>query len=258
MSTGHRGTIVHGTRSTNEGYRYRTGMGMIPCAEFAILHDDFFSFVVGTDITNGPVANTPWGWQGAIIDTGSTAVVDTTAALGANGVLQLSDATASEGVAIYGTKSMQLTATKKCFIECRVRTDDVTDNTIQFGLTLLDATTNPEDLWTTASASFITFGILDATTTAALTQMTYDKTNAGPVTDIGTELMVASTWHTLAIYWDGATAFGFVDGTLSVKSSTVAQVPSGLALAPFFGARNGNGAGANNNYFDYFRVVSER
>lgn len=258
MSTGHMGTLVHSSRSTNSGYTYRNRMGMMACAEFAVFHDDFFRSITAADITNGAVANTPSGWVGSVIDTGSTAVVDVTAALGANGVLQLSDATASEGVAIYGTKSVQLTAAKRCFIETRVRTDDVTDNTIQFGLTLLDAVTNPEDLWTTASASFITFGILDATTTAALTQMTYDKTNAGPVTDVGTLSMVASTWHTLALYWDGATAFGFVDGQQSVKSSTVAQVPSGLALAPFFGARNGNGAGANNNYFDYFRVVSER
>lgn len=258
MSTGHKGTIVYGRRSTNAGYTYRTGMGMIGCAEFAVFHDDFFNFIVATDITNGPAANVPWGWAGAVIDTGSTAVVDTTAALGANGVLQLSDATASEGVAIYGTKSVQLTAAKRCFIETRVRTDDITDNTIQFGLTLLDAVTNPEDLWTTASASFLTFGILDGTTTAAKTQMAYDKTNAGPVTDVGTVVLTADAWHTLGIYWDGTTAFGFVDGDMSVKSSTVAQVPSGLALAPFFGARNGNGAGANNNYFDFFRVVSER
>jgi hypothetical protein len=258
MSSGFKGTIVHGVRASNEGYSYRTGLGMMPCAEFAVFHDDFFSFIVATDITNGPVANTPWGWQGAIIDTGSTAVVDTTAALGANGVLQLSDATVSEGVAIYGTKSMQLTAGKKCFIECRVRTDDVTDNTIQFGLSDLTATINPEDLWTTAAANLITFGILDGTTTAALTQLTYDKSNGGPVTDVGVLSMTADTWHTLGIYYDGVSAFGFVDGVLSIKAGTVAQVPNGVALAPFFGARNGNGAGANNNYFDYFRVVSAR
>jgi len=258
MTTGHRGTIVHSSRSTVSGYTYRNRMGMIPCAEFAVFHDDFFSYIPTTDITNGPAANTPWGWSGAIIDTGSTAAVTSVAALGANGALLLSDASVSEGVAIYGPKGMQLTAGKRCFIETRVRTDDVTDNTVQFGLSALTAVTNPEDIYTTVAADFITFGILDGTTTAALTQMVYDKSNGGPVTDVGTIAMVADTWTTLAIYYDGATARCFVNGDLSVSATVAAQVPNGVALAPFFAARNGNGAGGNNTYFDYFRVVAER
>ncbi len=250
-------SIVHAPVSNQGPYRYRAKMGLVPSAEFRVIFDDFDKFVVATAITNGPVANTPWDWQGAIIDAGATAVVDTTAAIGANGVLLLSDATASEGVAIYGTKSVQLTSGKKLFMETRVRTDDVTDNAIWFGLSDLTATTNPEDLWTTTAANFIAFGIQDG---AATTCLFADKANSGSTLEAtGTKSMVASTWHTLAIFYDGVKLYGFVDGNLSqtwAQASTT--IPTGVALAPYFGTLNGNGAGGALNYFDYVRVVQER
>lgn len=257
MSTGFKGPIVH-SPSTKQGlYPYRSGMAMTACAEFDVFHDDFHSFVVATAITNGPVANTPWGWQGAVIDTGATAAVDTTAALGATGTLLLSDATASEGVAIYGTKSVQLTSGKKFFMEMRVRTDDVTDNAIQFGLSALTATTNPEDLWTTTAADVLTFGLLDG---SAYPQMLSDKSNSGTSVQTQTEkLLVVNTWHVLAIEYDGTKVRGYVDGKqVLVWSGAAATIPTGVALAPFFGTLNGNGAGGNNNYIDYVRFVIER
>src|SRR5574343_886854 len=169
-------SLVHAPVSNQGAYAYRSKMGMVLSAEYDVFHDDFHSFVVATAITNGPVAQTPWGWQGAIIDTGSTATVYTTAATGANGVLSITDATASEGVAIYGTKSVQLTAGKKFFMEIRCLTDDVTDNDLQFGLSSLTATTNPEDLWTTTATDLIAFGILDG---SAYPTMLSDKSNGG-------------------------------------------------------------------------------
>ena len=88
---------------------------MVPSAEWMVFMDDFITtFIPTTAITNGPVANTPSNWQGAIIDTGATVAVNTTAAIGANGVLTLADATASEGAAFYGQKTIQLTAGKSC------------------------------------------------------------------------------------------------------------------------------------------------
>lgn len=253
MSTGFTGPIVHGTRSNQASYAYRNGMGMMPSAEFDVFHDDFHSFVVATAITNGPVANTPWGWQGAIIDSGATVAVNTTATIGANGVLTFADATASEGAAIYGTKSFQLITGKKAFIEVRVRTDDVTDNAIQFGLSDLTATTNPEDLWTTTAANVLAFGLLDGSATPTLLA---DEGNAGTAAVAGTIAMVANTWTTLAIFYDGLTAHAFVNGKKSL--STAVTVPEAVALAPFFGHINGNGAGGNVVLLDYFRVVSQR
>ncbi len=249
-------SIVHAPQGL-KGYSYRNGLGMIPSAEFDVFHDDFHSFVVATAITNGPVANTPWGWQGAIIDSGSTVVVNTTAALGANGVLTFADATASEGAAIYGTKSVQLTAGKKFFIEARVRTDDVADNAIQFGLSALTAVTNPEDIWTTVATDLITFGILDG---SAYPQMLSDKSNGGTTVQTQTVApMVVDTWTVLGIGYDGAVLTGWVNGIKALTwSGAATTVPTGVALAPFFGHINGNGAGGAVVLLDYLRYSSER
>lgn len=249
-------SLVHAPASPQGPYSYRSGMGMVPSAEWSVFFDDFYSFVVATAITNGPVANTPWGWQSAAIDSGATAAVLTTATVGANGVLNLSDATASEGVAIWGTKSIQLIGGKRFFMEARVRTSDVTDNAVQIGLTSLTASTNPEDLWTTVATDVVAFGILDGGATAGIL---VDAGNGGTSVIAGTRSMVVDTWHTLAIYYDGVNVKGYVDGKLSVTNSgATTTVPTAVALAPFFGVLNGDGAGAATNYFDYVRWVSER
>jgi Concanavalin A-like lectin/glucanases superfamily len=238
-------------------YAYRQRMGMVPSAEFDVFHDDFHSFMVSTAITNGPVANTPLDfWQGAIIDTGATVAANTTAAIGANGVLTFADATASEGAAIYTTKSFQITSGKRFFVEMRVRTDDVTDNAVQFGLSDQTAVTNPEDLWTTTAANVLAFGLLDG---SAYPQLLSDKSNSGTSAQTQTnKIMVADTWHVLAIGYDGATVRTYVDGDVAHIYSTTASIPTGVAMGLFIGHINGNGAGGNGVFVDYIRSVSER
>lgn len=250
--------IVHAPKEgAKQRYKYREGMGMVPCAEFDVFHDDFHSFMVSTSITNGPVANTSWGWAGAIIDTGATIVANTTATIGANGVITLADATASEGAAMYTTKSFQLISGKRFFVEARIRTDDVTDNAIQFGLSDQTAVTNPEDLWTTTAANLVAFGLLDG---SAYPQMLVDKSNGGTSVQTQTEkLLVVDTWHVLGIGYDGDKIRGYVDGkevmTWSGASSTI---PTATAMGLFLGHINGNGAGGNVVVVDYIRAVSER
>jgi hypothetical protein len=247
-TTGVTTPLIHGPRSTGEGYKYRSGLGITECAEYVVFHDDFVK----------PVAtNVPNGWSAAIIDTGATTVTDTTAALGATGVLLMSDGTLSEGAAFYGPKAIQLTAGKKFFMEMRVRTDDVTDNAIQFGLSDLTATTNPEDLWTTTAANLVAFGILDG---SAYPTMLADKSNSGSTAQTQTvKLMAVNTWHTLAIGYDGLQLRGYLDGDeVLAWSGAAAAIPTGVALAPFVGVLNGNGAGANNNYVDYVRIAIQR
>jgi hypothetical protein len=115
---------------------------------------------------------------------------------------------------------------------------------------------NPEDLWTTVQANLVAFGILDG---AATTGMLSDKANSGTVVQAGTGVMVASTWHVLAIGFDGATLKGYVDGKESLQwSGAITTVPTATALAPFFGTINGNGAGGNVVKVDYIRWASQR
>lgn len=238
-------------------YGYRDRMGLVACAEYDVFHDDFHSFMVSTAITNGPVANTPLnGWQGAIIDSGATVTTNTTAAIGANGVITLADATASEGAAIYTTKSFQLTSGKRFFVEVRVRTDDVTDNALQFGLSDQTATTNPEDLWTTTAASVLAFGLLDG---SAYPQLLSDKSNSGTSVQTQTnKLMVVNTWHVLAIGYDGSYVRTYVDGDLAHTYTATASIPTGVAMGLFIGTLNGDGAGGAVSVCDYIRCVSER
>lgn len=250
--------LKHSPVSNQGPYAYRSGMGMVPSAEFDVFHDDFHNFVVATSITNGPVANTPWGWAGAIIDTGATVAVLGTATVGANGVLAIADATASEGAAVYGTKSIQLITSKKFFMEARISTNDVTDNYFYIGLSDLTAVTNPEDIWTTTAANFITFGLGDGDSNP---KMFCDKSNSGSSQQIQTvKGMQVDTWHILGLYWDGGFVHGYLDGqrVITWASATSTTVPTATALAPFFGALNGNGAGGSTNYIDYFRYCSER
>lgn len=241
----------------NKDFDYRVNTGMFCNAEFSVFMDDFLQpWIPSTAITNGPVANTPSNWQAAIIDSGATVAVNTTAAIGANGVLTLADATASEGAAVYGQKTIQLTSGKKFWMEARVRTDDVTDNAVQFGLTDLTATTNPEDLWTTTAANLVAFGILDGSATV---KMLSDKSNSGSTVETGTRDLTADNWYILAIYFDGTNLKGYVDGKeAGVWAQASTTIPTGVALAPFFGHINGNGAGGNLVVFDYIRWVSER
>lgn len=258
MPTGFTGPIVHSPASYQGAYRYRSEMGMIPSAEWNVFMDDFHSFVVATAITNGPVANTPWGWQGAIIDTGATVAVNTTAAIGATGVLTLADATAGEGAAVYGTKSIQLTSGKRFFMETRIRTDDVTDNTIQFGLSDLTATTNPEDLWNTTAANLVAVGISDGG--AGYVNMLADKSNAGTTLQTSTtQALSANTWTVLAFAYQDGQLKAYKDGKLALTwSSAASTIPTGVALAPFFGHINGDGGGGAVVAIDYIRWSLER
>jgi len=242
MSAGFKGPIVHGPRSTSEGYKYRTGMGMMSSAEFAVFHDDFFQLVT---------TNVPAGWTAAVIDTGATVVADTTAA-SATGVLLFDSDGTTEGSAIYLPKAVQLTSGKKFMMEIRFKTEVADDSDVQFGLTDLTATTNPEDLWTTTAASVLSFGVLDG---SAVTGILADSANAGTAVVTGTLSLSDATWHTLAIFFDGTRAYGFVDGNLSVSTATT--VPTGVALAPFVGFRNGSAATTEGS-LDYARIIIER
>ncbi len=256
ITTGFTEPLVHADKgASNKLYAYRRGLGMFPSAEFLVKFEDFDqSWIPTTAITNGAVANTPAPWQAAIIDSGATVAVNATAALGANGVLTLADATASEGAAFYGQKSLQLTANKRFFMECRIRTDDVTDNAVQFGLSDLTATTNPEDLWTTTAANVAAFGILDG---SAYPTLLADKANAGTAAIAQTvKAMVADTWHILGLGYDGTRLRAYVDGVEVISTATT--IPTATALAPFIGHINGNGAGGAVVIVDYVRWTSER
>lgn len=237
--------IKHSPTGLGKSYEYRGGTGMVHSAEWLVFMDDF----VGAVTTDVPI-----GWDAAVIDVGATVVTDTTAAYG-TGVLLFDSDGATEGAAVYGEKSIQLTAGKKFWMEMRFQTELADDSDVQFGLSALTAVTNPEDLWTTVATDVVAFGVLDGDATVT---MLADKSNSGSTAELGTIDLVSATWHTLAIYYDGAKLYGYVDGQ---KALTWAQasttIPTGVALAPFFGYRNGSAA-TTEGHADYVRIVLER
>jgi hypothetical protein len=233
-------------------YTYRQNFAMIPCAEQIVFHDDFCQDVA---------SNLPTGWDAVIIDTGAT--ITQAAADGfEGGVIKITSDGTTEGAATYLPKQIQL-SDQRFFMEVRFQTEDADDTDFQFGLTDLTATTNPEDLWTTASADLIAFGILDGDATP---QMLCDKDNSGSTAEAasGTDFDVAdATWHTMAILVEGnstdgnMTVRGYIDGDLAVTWSTETEIPDDVILAPFIGARTG--ADANHDvYVDYVRFAFER
>lgn len=247
MSLSATGPIRQGPIATGRAYPYRSNLGMMNSAEFLVIHDDF---------NRNFTTNVPHEWKAAIIDTGATMVASTTAgSLGATGGALIASDGTSEGVSIYMEKAVQLTAGKKFMIETRVQTSVAAETDVQFGLTSLTATTNPEDLWTTTATDVLAFGTLAG---AATTKLLADKSNSGSTAETGTRSLSNTTWHTLAIFYDGVNLRGYVDGKLSnTWAQASSTIPTGVALAPFLGARTGATAG-NITTFDYFRVIIER
>jgi hypothetical protein len=238
--------IKHSPVPYAEGrYLYRGNTGMVPSAEWLVFFDDF----VGAVTTNVPV-----GWDATVIDTGATVVTDTTAAFG-TGVLLFDSDGATEGAAFYGEKSLQLTSGKKFWMEVRFQTEIADDSDVQFGLSALTAVTNPEDLWTTTATDLVAFGVLDGDATVT---MLADKSNSGSTAELGSRDLTSATWHVLAIYYDGTKLYGFVDGQKALTwSQAAATIPTGVALAPFVGFRNGSAA-TTEGHVDYVRIVLER
>lgn len=228
-------------------FPYRAGLGMIPSAEFAVFMDDF----LGAVTTNVPV-----GWDATLIDTGATVVTSTIAgSLGASGVLLFDSDGATEGACVYGEKCIQLTSGKRFFMEMRFQTEVADDSDVQFGLSALTAVVNPEDIWTTAADNVIAFGVLDGSATV---KMLSDAGNSGTSAQTGTIDLASATWHTLAIAFDGYNLRGYVDGREALLwSGAAATIPTGVALAPFFGFRNGSAA-TTEGYCDYVRYALER
>lgn len=238
-------SIVHAPVSNQGKYPYRSGMGMINSAEWVVYFDDFVNVLA---------TNVPDGWAAAVIDTGAT-VVTSTIATDATGILLFDSDGATEGAAIYLPKCLNLTSGKRFFMECRVLTENADDTDVQFGLSDLTATTNPEDLWTTTAANLVTFGVLDGDATV---KMLSDAGNGGTSAQTGTIDLSDSTWHTLAISYKNDKLQGWVDGQLALTwSGAAATVPTGVLLAPFIGTRNGSAA-THEQKVDYVRFVLER
>jgi len=247
MSTGFKGPIVFGPETNQKRYPYRTGCGMFPSAEWFTFFDDFLGAEESDSLSHG-------GWL-TITDTGKTLVNGDTHA----GSVVISSDGASEGIGFYLPKCIQL-ASKKFFMEVRVKTDDADDTDVQFGLSDLSATSDPEDLWDTSNADGIAAGVLDGDATVVLV---YDKNNGGPVTETGTIDLANDTFATLAIAYDGGATPGdsslrlYVNGQEAAAAATEAQVPEDVVLAPFFAARTGGDAN-HTITFDYFRFSVER
>ncbi len=246
--TSFKGPIQFGPEVNSKLYPYRSGIGMFDSAEFFTFFDDF----VETEESNELGSK---GWSSTTGDGGYT-IVNGDAH---GGTLVISSDGANEGQSFYLPKCIKLTG-KKFFMEVRVKATDVDDCDIQFGLTDLSASTNPEDLWDTSNADGAAGGVLDGAATVGLV---YDKGNTGPVTETGSISLADNTFAVLGLAYNGSTdpvdnsLKLYVNGVESAAAGTNAQIPETVVLAPFFGARTGSAA-SDVITFDYFRFSVER
>ena len=246
--TGASEPIIENPWGTSEFLNYRRAMGMVSSAEYDVFFEDFQRLVT---------TNVPSGWTAAVIDTGATATLSTVAgSLGATGGLLIGSDGANEGAAVYLPKAVQLTSGKRFYMEVRVQTDLVLETTVQFGLSDLTATSNPEDLWTTAAANVVAFGTLAG---SGYPKMLSDKSNGGTTAQAQTvATLVNATWASMAIGFNGTYLTGWVNGHKVLDwAGAAATIPTGVALAPFIGGLTGATAG-NTTTFDYVRYVIER
>jgi hypothetical protein len=241
MSLSQSGSLKHSRGAP--AYSYRNGMGLISSAEHAVFFDDFRDAVT---------TNVPLNWAAAIIDTGATVILSNTLGTDNTGSIVIGSDGADEGASIYLPERIQLLAGKRFWMEMRYRTALPAETSVQMGLSSVTATTNPEDLWLTASADVLAFGTL-----LGVPSMLADLANAGTAVVTGTTTTFAAspTWHTLGMYFDGVRAFGYVNGKQKVTTATT--IPVSVTLAPFVGALVGATA-ANVITIDYFRYVQER
>lgn len=239
----HRNEFMAST-DPDTGVAYMGGKGALPSKDWVVFYDDFI---------HDPASNAPEGWT-AIIDTSATVIQHATD-LFPGGVLQFKgDAAPGEGAAIYLPKCMQI-GTREWFIEIRAQLTDADDGNLQFGLSALNAVTNPEDLFTTASTDLIAFGVLDGDATV---KSLIDKNNGGTSAVTGTIDLEDATWATLAIHGKGAEWVDFyVNGVKSHRDVVVATIPDDLLLAPFIAFTNGSAAG-DVGLVDWMRFAIER
>lgn len=250
MPTGLQESLRQSPIHVPRDYVYRSEAGIIPSAEYSVFFDDFF-LVPATNALPGTTA---------IIDVGATITAAAVDAISYTGVLKFASDGTTEGAALYWPKNIQLGLGKKFFMETRVYTADADDTDVQFGLSALTATTNPEDIYTTTTTDLIAFGVLDGDATAGLL---CDKDNAGTSVSLGTKDLSDATWHVLGFEVGGKASTStmwckaYVDGALAVTWGTETSIPDDLALAPFIAARTG-GDLAHVIYFDYIRWSLQR
>ncbi len=246
--------VVFAPQPSQKKFPYRTGMGMVPSAEFLVFFDDFESFVAATTFA-------PAGWT-TILDSGANInMVQTAGSLGATGAITFLESTTSEGAAIYrsqliDTGTVQLTVGKRAFIEVRMQTNDVTDHTFYFGFSSATVITAASDLYDASAADLGALGITDGGSGALL--MKTDLAAATIVDTATTGTMVVNTWTTLALEWDGVSSLkAYKDGKI-IGTVTSAVLPVGVSVTPFFSAVNGNTGASAVTALDYLRYVIER
>lgn len=220
------------------GEAYLSRKAALPGYLWCTYFDDFIAL---------PASNAPPGWS-AIIDTGATVTAYATDTA-PGGVLKfISDGT-TEGASIYLPQCVEI-GTRDWYLEARIQAEDADDCDFQVGLSIANATTNPEDLWTTAATDLVAFGVIDGDATV---KSLIDKSNGGTSAVTGTIDLEDATWHTLGIEGKGAEWVKFyVDGVLSHTDVVVATIPDDVVMAPFIGWSNGADA-TDIGLVDYIR-----
>lgn len=149
---------------------------------------------------------------------------------------------------------------KEVWVEFNVATDDITASAAIWFVGLADEAANAADFLDDDGIDFgdddyVGFSIFEANEDTLC--FTYGQTGTGPVMDT-LQLVVATTFYTLGIHFDGATTITYyVDGTAAGTVLTTATgFPDTEELSPIIAIKNG--AQDRVLSIDWIKLVSER
>jgi len=209
--------------------------------------EDFFTYTSGER-----------GLASVVTDSG--AVVVLTTALGGIIQLQTSDGTVGDNDEAYvGSENLNfiLTASKKLFIEARVKPTEANtdDMNFIFGLSTTYAADTLQDNGAGPPANYsgAVFFKVDGGTVLNLET---SKTTAQN-TEALTNTFTTATWVRLGIYWDGVALHYYINGVeVGTAVSSATYLPA-VAMGLVVGIKNGD---TNEELLDvdYIRVIAER
>jgi len=198
--------------------------------------DDFFTTLDETNVWN------------VVKDAGATAAIGADAA---NGTLVISSAatTDNDGGLVQSIQEYIVgSANKAIYLETKVKLSDATQTDFYFGLSA-QAETDPENIL--SAASRIGFEKLDGTA-----ELSAVCTASSVTTKSSCQRSLSdATYAVLSIYFDGTTAFFYVNG--NQVQSIATNVPADeMAVAMFH--LSGNNSGTKTSTWDYVFYAGQR
>lgn len=204
--------------------------------EYVCFYDDFITTIDTTNV-----------WS-VVKDSGASVAIGTDAS---NGTVLLSSAatTDDDGALLQSIQEyIVLEANKTVAVETKVKVSDATQSEFYFGLAA-QAATDPENILTAASR----VGFVKADGSTELSAVV--TASSVTLSTSCQQQMADNTYVYLSIYWDGTSAYFYVNGSQVASYSTGLPVDE-MAIALF--SLSGNNSGTKVCTADFISMMKDR